>query len=471
MFPLFRQRVSRRVLALALVEFCVLVTAAAGFVIVRSDVVSTVDTVSRLALPVFSFAAATLVQFSLASFGLYVASSMYSRRRVLISLAGSWVLVAVLFTPLCVSFAYAAGDAFAFGVGSHLLLVTFVLGVILLVRLAFLRATGAASFLGNVLLVGSDEHTGDMLRQAYNSHGGHLRVVGVVDGAGATSGSEFNSVPPVGSVEDLESVVDEMGVDTLIICMPYQDERLPFDALMNCQLKGKRVLDSGSFYESLTHRVLVSRIDPNWIPSPDCYRLSRFRWLMKWTCEWIVAAAALLLALVPLTLVALLRRLTCRGPLFSYEERVGKNGRQIKLHQFTIAGATSAVGRAIERWLSHSAVRTWPRLINVLCGQLSFVGPRPETRGRVEERMTVEPLYHHRHFIRPGIIAWGDIYSVVPEPTDPAEMARLQLGYDLYYLKHMTLFFDALIVLAWFVGWRGSSRSTNRTAGGRFAVR
>jgi len=219
---------------------------------------------------------------------------------------------------------------------------------------------------------------------------------------------------------------------------------------------GVPVEDCHSFYERLSSKISVVDLPPEWIALSRGFRRDRFILAVKRIIDVIVAFVGLALA-APLALVtAVAVKVESRGPIFYRQERVGQNEQRFTLIKFrsmaenaeTQLGPVWAVENdprvtrvgAIIRKLRIDEI---PQMFNVLKGEMSFVGPRPERAFFVERLKETIPYYDLRHSVKPGITGWAQIsYRYGDSEQDAVE----KLQYDLYYIKHMSPVFDLQII-------------------------
>ena len=234
--------------------------------------------------------------------------------------------------------------------------------------------------------------------------------------------------------------------------------RLPASLLLQCRLNGIRVLDEGSFWEREAGCIDVEGAHPGWLLSGDGFRQGRFEALFKRLSDLLIATVLILLTLPLLVVVALLIKLESRGPVLYRQERVGRCGRPFVLFKFRsmcrdaepdgapvwAAPRDSRVTR-VGRFIRFTRIDELPQLWNVLRGEMSIVGPRPERPYFVERLSVAIPLYAERHFVKPGITGWAQINAPYGASFDDA---REKLRYDLYYIKNRSLFFDLRILIS-----------------------
>ena len=271
---------------------------------------------------------------------------------------------------------------------------------------------------------------------------------------------ETPSVAPDRIISDnrpLHEVVEDLGVREMVIATEDWRNRLSFDELMQCSLTGTQVLDYLSFREKETGSVDLDAIRPSWFIFSGGFPGGVVQQGMKRIFDILVAVVALIFFLPLICATAIAIRLESSGPIFHLQERIGLNGRRFVTFKFRSMredaehGGTpqwaqeddprvTAVGKLIRR----TRIDEIPQIFNVLRGEMSFVGPRPERPYFVDQLAAALPYYHARHRVKPGITGWAQLNYIYGASI---EGAKQKLQYDLYYVKHYSIFLDFLIIL------------------------
>jgi len=256
----------------------------------------------------------------------------------------------------------------------------------------------------------------------------------------------------------LDKAVETLGVDEVIVAVREQRGGvLPLDALLQCRLAGVRITDLSRFFERAQHRIPIEALKASWLIYGTGFRQSWLRSLAKRAFDVAVAATLLILTLPIIAVTALLIGLEGGPPVIYRQERVGLRGKTFNLLKFRSMEHNAekdgkptwaAVGdkriTKLGRFLRRSRIDELPQLINVLRGEMSFVGPRPERPIFVAMLSEKIPFYAVRHSIKPGLTGWAQVrYSY----GATVEESITKLEYDLYYVKNHTVFLDLLIML------------------------
>ncbi|WP_449246179.1 TIGR03013 family XrtA/PEP-CTERM system glycosyltransferase [Desulfarculus baarsii] len=256
---------------------------------------------------------------------------------------------------------------------------------------------------------------------------------------------------------ELLGLVRHHQADMIVVAMAERRQRTPLEELLRCRMAGVPVLTGEDFYEQIAGRILAERINPSWLIYSTGFRTSLLRLAAKRAMDLLLAALGLILS-APLTLlVALAVRLDSKGPIIYRQERVGQNNRVFTILKFRsmTVGAEDGSGPV---WAQENDPRVTrvgriirvlrldeiPQMWNVLRGDMSFVGPRPERPVFVEQLSAKLPYYRQRHNIKPGITGWAQLCH----PYGASVAAALEkLNYDLYYIKHTNLTLDIQIII------------------------
>ncbi len=317
---------------------------------------------------------------------------------------------------------------------------------------------GRDAFGENVLVLGTGHTAELMVSEMLRRESMGYRAVGYLGEDVADLGQPLAGPAVLGTVGEIASVVRAMRVTLIVVALEDQRGRLPIEALLGCRLDGVRVEDAPSFFEHLTGKILVSDLRPSWLVFSPGFRKPRLLRNAKRTIE-VAVASAVLLAAAPLLLVAVvLIRLESPGLALYRQKRVGLNGRVFELYKLRsmredAEAATGPVwslgpqdGRItrLGRLLRKTRLDELPQLVNVLKGEMSLVGPRPERLHFVEQLRRVIPYYDERHTVRPGITGWAQVKFGYGSTIEDSER---KLQFDLYYIKNMSLLLDLAIVL------------------------
>ncbi|NLX31081.1 MAG: TIGR03013 family PEP-CTERM/XrtA system glycosyltransferase, partial [Deltaproteobacteria bacterium] len=268
--------------------------------------------------------------------------------------------------------------------------------------------------------------------------------------------SEKESHPMIiGEFKQISSICKTCQIDRVIVALDERRGSLPLSELLQCRLKGIHVDDGISFRESVLGKLSIEHLPPSAIIFSDGFRGVMIYRGIKRAFDLAASALALVLFLPLSLLIALAIKLDSRGPVLYSQERVGKDGRLFNLFKFRSMtvdaekdGPVWAVINdqrvtRVGRWLRKLRLDEIAQFINVIRGEMSLVGPRPERPFFVRKLEKKIPFYCHRHAVKPGITGWAQIlypYGATQED------AQEKLKYDLYYIKHLSPIMDLRII-------------------------
>ena len=254
----------------------------------------------------------------------------------------------------------------------------------------------------------------------------------------------------------MPGVIDAYSISRIVIALADRRGQLPIDDLLRAKLAGVRVEDAATTYERMTGKILVDDLKPSWLIFSDGFGASRATRLVKRLVDFSGALLGTVLCAPVMLLTALAVRLDSPGPVLYRQERVGENGRPFTLFKFrsmrtdaeqgTPVWAKDGDARAtrVGRFIRLTRLDELPQFWNVLRGEMSFVGPRPERPFFVQKLAQAIPFYMARHAVKPGVTGWAQVrYRYGASVEDALEKLR----YDLYYMKHLSIVFDLMILL------------------------
>jgi sugar transferase (PEP-CTERM system associated) len=259
------------------------------------------------------------------------------------------------------------------------------------------------------------------------------------------------------SDQELPIAIGMQRVNRIIVAMDDRRGKLPVELLLSMKGRGVRIQDGTEYYEQVTGKLPIESLRLGWLLFSSGFHLSRFLMIYKRLASIVVSIIGLILCLPFLPLVAVAIKLTSPGPLLYHQKRVGRDDTIFYCHKFRTmrADAEADTGptwapdedpriTSVGRFLRTVRLDEIPQLWNVLKGDMSLVGPRPERPEFIEWLKKEIPFYNLRHTVRPGITGWAQIRY---QYGNTVEDAKEKLRYDLFYIKNMSPGLDALIFL------------------------
>ncbi len=269
---------------------------------------------------------------------------------------------------------------------------------------------------------------------------------------------EFAGFVNVKENHDLKNIIEQKDISTIVIATQSSLNFKITEKLLNLRLQGIKVLQFTTFYEKLEEKIPVKAINEKWLLFSQGFDIIHNSWLqrIKRVTDIVLSIIIIVLSL-PLTLLfSILIKLESRGPLFFIQERIGKGNKPFKIIKFRSmtkdaekdgpkwAGKNDSRVTFIGKIIRKTRIDEIPQLINVLKGEMSFIGPRPERQFFINTLEEKIPFYYLRHSVLPGLTGWAQVnYPYGASVEDALE----KLQYDLYYIKHQSLFMDIVIVL------------------------
>jgi exopolysaccharide biosynthesis polyprenyl glycosylphosphotransferase len=306
-----------------------------------------------------------------------------------------------------------------------------------------------------VLFLGAGARARDLARAVEREADGLWQVVGFVPPEAARAAPSV--LPELVREGPVDAVARELGAQVIVVAVEDRREGLPVEALLSLRTRGYRVVDDVGFAESTLQRIPLSLVRPSALIFDEGFRVSRITRLGKRATD-LAGAAALLVLLAPVMLcTALLVWITDGRPIVYSQERTGQGGRRYRIHKFrTMRRDAEKLGAAwatdhdprvlpVGRFMRRSRLDELPQLWNVLKGEMSLVGPRPEREVFLSELKRRWPLFELRELAKPGLSGWAQLRYGYGSTME--EQAR-KLEYDLYYIKNTSLFLDLVCLLA-----------------------
>lgn len=451
MIRIFGHYIPRSFIALGLVEFVLLMLSVYAGVWLRfiDDRVGLAE-VEPIGLKAALFA--FVIAMSMVAVGLYQRNFRDGTGGMLLRIFISSLLGLALMSVIF----YAFPDTFL-GRGAFGLAFGFAVAGIVIVRLIFFQLVDQETLKRRVLVLGAGKRAMAIARLRRKSDRRGCHIVGYLHVPGERD--EVDSSLVIRRDTTLLELAEPLKVDEIVVAVEDRRKNFPIHEILDCRMAGIEVMDVLTFVERQLGRVELALLHPSWLIFSEGFRYGVMRVISKRIFD--VLASLLVLSLTwPIMLLAaaaIWLEGGGNGPIFYRQVRVGENWRLFQLTKFR-SMRTDAEADGVARWaekndsrvtaigsfLRKTRIDELPQLINVLKGDMSFVGPRPERPVFVEKLSAEIPFYAERHRVKPGITGWAQIsYSYGASEEDAAQ----KLQYDLYYVKNYSLFLDLLILL------------------------
>lgn len=340
---------------------------------------------------------------------------------------------------------------------SEMLLMGLVLSVW---RVGFMRVIEQAKIHAKVLIIGAQSIGKLVAEQLCQQKTLGMEVIGFVGSSGGevtlSYGNPARVSLPVFSPRSISSLIENTGVNRILLAGGEAWGDYAAEELVKLRLKGVTVEDCHSFYERLVSKIAIVDLSPEWIVLAKGFRRDRVTLFAKRTIDILVSSVGLFLSLpIALVTICLIKLGSC-GPLLYRQERVGQDGKIFVLFKFRSmtqdaeldvgpvwAAANDPRVTRVGRVIRKLRIDEIPQMVNVLKGEMSFVGPRPERLFFVDKLKDTIPYYYLRLSVKPGITGWAQI-SYPYGDTEEGAVEKLQ--YDLYYIKNLSVLFDLQII-------------------------
>jgi sugar transferase (PEP-CTERM system associated) len=461
---LFGQNLDFRILLLASVDFLILVASLHLATLGRylGDFGARDAALGSVMIESLVFAACTMTCL--------IAMGLYNRRldqrtiavlaRVLVGFAAGAVAMMVLLF---------ATDSMRLGRASLGLSIVIALPLLGVSRVLYVRALGRDRFARRVLVYGAGKRASELgaVRVRQDLRG--FQVIGYVP-----TDNDARAIAPelcLRAPDDLRDFVQHHDVDEVVVAMDDRRRGLPVEQLLNCRLAGVPVTDVLTFVERESGKVELSMLYPSWLIFSEDINPRGLTRIATRLFDLATAMVLLVLALplMLLTALAIWVESGFKGQVMYSQSRVGLEGLPFTLYKFRSMQQDAEKNGAVwaqsddprvtrvGSFIRKTRLDELPQLLNVLKGEMSFVGPRPERPEFVDQLSKKIPYYRERHCVKPGITGWAQLCY----PYGASEQDALEkLQYDLYYVKNKTILFDMIILLqtAEVILWRKGAR-------------
>ena len=307
-----------------------------------------------------------------------------------------------------------------------------------------------------VLLLGAGPLAKELGRSLIHDHSASYDVVGCLDRSAERVGEPVSGTRIIGTFGQLFELVERHRVGLLVVCLEDRRAALPVQTLLDCKALGLSIRDGHDLHEELSGRFAIDLLKPSTLIFSDGFRRRILAMGLKRAADVLVSFAGLVTLSPLMALIGALIKLDTPGPVFYRQTRIGMRGMPYRIWKFRSmrqdaeskgAALWAAAGdpriSRVGRWLRKWRIDEIPQLINVLKGEMSLVGPRPERPVFVQDLRQTIPYYDLRHTVRPGITGWAQVRF---RYAASAHDAHVKLQYDLYYVKNLGLWLDLRVL-------------------------
>ena len=341
-----------------------------------------------------------------------------------------------------------------FGRGVFLISMLFMLSTMILWRLFVIWLLGHPKLAERVLIVGTESNAIGLARETLERPEQGYKIVGFVGDDPKLVGQSLINPRVLGLTDDLQEIVSRYHVGRIVLAINERRGRMPLDSLIEMKLRdGLAIEEADSFYERLTGKVSTGTLRPSWLIFSGPSRRHVFYGQLRRLLDVSLSVVGFVLSIPIMAVTVIAIKLDSRGPILYRQTRVGQRNQNFTIMKFRSMqvdaepdGAVWAeeddpritrVGRIIRKL----RIDELPQFINIIRGEMAFVGPRPERPEFVAQLERQIPYYSQRHLVKPGLTGWAQIrYPYCASVEDAVQ----KLQYDLYYIKNQSLLLDVI---------------------------
>jgi sugar transferase (PEP-CTERM system associated) len=306
-----------------------------------------------------------------------------------------------------------------------------------------------------VLIVGTGPTGISLTREIISRPELNLKVLGFLDEKGENIGKPLVNPGIIGGIADLGALVESHNIDRVVMSLAEQRGRMPYRELLRLKFAGVSVEDAQTVFERISGRIALERLSPSWLIFSDGFSKSRFLLTAKRGFDIVASIVGILLTAPMMALTAVAILVETGRPVFFRQKRVGLNGELFEILKFRSMRQDSEkdgpawaadgdkritrVGSVIRKF----RLDELPQFFNILEGDMSLVGPRPEQPYFCEVLEANLPFFAQRHTVRPGVTGWAQIKY---QYGSSIEDSKRKLELDLFYIKHLSLSLDLAIL-------------------------
>jgi exopolysaccharide biosynthesis polyprenyl glycosylphosphotransferase len=405
---------------------------------------------------------AILVSWTVFTLAFYIGGLYESERLQSLGKTVAAAVISVSLGALLITGIFFAALSIEIGRGIFLGFAAFVFVAVVCMRLIYMAATRRGFMSQRCLVIGTTSEARKAIELIRRNAHANLRIFGLIHCGNDHDrvGKFFDEYPILGTLDTLDRFVELYGVERLILAAGQEAEPVLLRQLRSFRYRGIELIDFVALSEELAQEIPLDHIDDEWLFMASMNN-SRFhiRRLKRLT-DILASSVGLIVTALPAALAAIWIKLDSSGPIFYRQERLGRRSTPFILYKFRTMNvdAEDATGPvwAIEddpritragKWLRKFRIDEIPQLFNVLCGNMSLVGPRPEREVFIRKLSEKIPFYAERLLVPPGITGWAQV--MYPYAASIEESHR-KLQFDLYYIKHMSFFLDMYVLLKTF---------------------
>lgn len=341
------------------------------------------------------------------------------------------------------------------GRGSAAMAAPVIVGLTLGWRILWLRHCRELGNPEKMLIVGTGPAGIRLTRDILSRPELRVQILGFLDEKGENIGKSLVNPGIIGAAADLERIVQDNEINRVVISLAERRGHMPVRQLLHLKFAGVRVEEAHSVLERMTGRIVLEHLSPSWLILSEGFRKSPLLVWAKRALDIVLSLSALIVCLPLFAAVAIATWIESGRPILFRQERTGLRGRSFNMLKFRSmfsdaekegprwATADDSRITKVGRWIRKYRIDELPQAINVLRGEMSIVGPRPERPHFVSMLEEQIPFYGLRHSVRPGITGWAQVRY---QYGGSIEETKTKLEYDLFYIKHLSILLDLAVL-------------------------
>lgn len=342
--------------------------------------------------------------------------------------------------------------------GIFVISVSFIILLIVSWRIGYTRVLSSGLFDQRIMIIGSSDTAIEIAKNIQLKKDSGYEISSIVSTSKWFENNCRLNVKMLcmSNYDQICEIAEKQKVKKIVVAIKERRGAFPTNELLECRVRGIDVLDGSTFYEMLTGKLIVEQIKPSWLIFSKGFQKSNTQRFFKRTIDMVISLTMLITLLPLIILVGIIIKLDSKGPIIFSQERIGQDRKPYMVHKFRSmrSDAEKSTGPVwaqanddritkIGHFIRKTRIDEIPQLLNVLKGEMSFVGPRPEREHFVKQLEKIIPFYGERFTVKPGLTGWAQVsYGYGATVEDAIE----KLNYELFYIKNMSILLDIMIV-------------------------
>lgn len=370
--------------------------------------------------------------------------------RLLQALGAAAILLAII---------YFVFPDFIIGEGVFIISIALIIVLIVSWRIAYTHVLRLGLFNQKVIIIGSSDTSYEILKKIQEKRDSGYEIAAIVSRSELYNQKALsdNNFIHKNTYDGICDISEELKVKKIIVSLKEKRGAFPTNELLKCRVSGIDIIEGSTFYEMLTGKIIVEQINPSWLIFSQGFQKTWTQKLLKRVIDLVISLSLLIILSPLIVIAAIIIKIDSKGPVLFSQERVGENHKPYMMHKFRSmrTDAEKNTGPVwskvndnritrVGNFIRKTRIDEIPQLWNVLRGEMSFVGPRPERDHFVKQLEEIIPYYRERFSVKPGLTGWAQVsYGYGSSLKDAIE----KLNYELFYIKNMSILIDIMIVM------------------------